>query len=458
MDPNFPRDLAISPSTEDGSFAASTTSSAFGADAQTTAIQRYGIAGRVWEAAYILLRYFHELDSSVLEPPFHLPAEPMTVVELGAGMGVTGFMLAERLLALGRQEDRIILTDLPEVCDLLQENLRLQESLRSADVIVTPLAWGNAQHAKDVLDEIVKDGRAITHIVCSDLVYFPELLAPLLRSLLELTSSSPSPLITISYKIRSLAKETAFWNAFGLWFTFEPVFVRGEAGWTRFGEDADASPGPPSIAARFNSPTLASSSTLPTAMAPISLRSTRYPELELRTATLDDVAAVREVFGNPANTEYDPVVSNPAKFTVERVEGMIQRWEKSQQEEKPGAVSIVVVVDGAVQGVGGMGHIATDKETGKRTGDAGVMLNAVARKKGYGAEAMRLTTDYAFDVMKLDKVTATMLAKNEPMVNLMKKMGWKGRLIPAEEGEWGEEWMFTMMPEEWAEMRKAGTA
>lgn len=30
----------------------------------------------------------------------------------------------------------------------------------------------------------------------------------------------------ISYKIRSLAKETTFWSAFGLWFTFRPVLVR----------------------------------------------------------------------------------------------------------------------------------------------------------------------------------------------------------------------------------------
>ena len=154
-------------------------------------------------------------------------------------------------------------------------------------------------------------------------------------------------------------------------------------------------------------------------MPSISLRSTRYPELELRTATLDDVAAVREIFSNPENTAYDPVVSDPAKFTVERVEGMIQRWAKAQEEEKPGGISVVVVVDGAVQGIGGMGHIATDKDTGKRTGDAGVMLNTAARGKGYGGEAMRLTADYAFDVMKLDKVTATMLSKNEPMVNLM---------------------------------------
>ncbi len=63
-------------------------------------------------------------------------------------------------------------------------------------------------------------------------MYFPELLAPLLRTLLHLTSHpftsdpSTSPTITISYKVRSLAKEAPFWSAFGLWFSFEPVLER----------------------------------------------------------------------------------------------------------------------------------------------------------------------------------------------------------------------------------------
>ena len=35
---------------------------------------------------------------------------------------------------------------------------------------VTPLAWGNEQHAGDLLAEFAKDDRVITHIVCSDLV------------------------------------------------------------------------------------------------------------------------------------------------------------------------------------------------------------------------------------------------------------------------------------------------
>ena len=68
-------------------------------------------------------------------------------------------------------------------------------------------------------------------------MYFPSLLAPLLRSLLHLTTpplvdarSGHSPTVIISYKIRSLAKEAPFWSAFGLWFNFSPVLVRRKQG------------------------------------------------------------------------------------------------------------------------------------------------------------------------------------------------------------------------------------
>ena len=72
-------------------------------------------------------------------------------------------------------------------------------------------------------------------------VYFPELLAPLLRTLLHLTATAAPPQIV--YKIRSLTKEMVFWSAFGLWFTFVPVLVRARSGdssrWERFSAGGD---------------------------------------------------------------------------------------------------------------------------------------------------------------------------------------------------------------------------
>jgi len=108
---------------------------------------------------------------------------------------------------------------------------------------VRPLSWGNSEHAASIAEELSKlaDAPHLTHILCSDLVYFPELLAPLLRTLIQL-SSPPFVVVrsdvrvVISYKIRSLAKETPFWSAFGLWFEFAPVLVqKTDSPWHRLG-------------------------------------------------------------------------------------------------------------------------------------------------------------------------------------------------------------------------------
>ena len=121
-------------------------------------------------------------------------------------------------------------------------------------IFIRPLAWGNEHHCSAIASELFAPhggSRMLTHIICSDLVcslrgshaityqltvqiYFPELLAPLLRTLIHLsappfsrppTRNDAGVAILISYKVRSLPKETPFWLAFGLWFRFEPVLA-----------------------------------------------------------------------------------------------------------------------------------------------------------------------------------------------------------------------------------------
>ncbi|TFY68396.1 hypothetical protein EVG20_g3580 [Dentipellis fragilis] len=263
--PNFPKDLAIGPSYNPNAAYPDGAGLEFGADAQAQAIAKYGIAGRVWEAAYAILCYLDPPDPRTeFDPPFapsrSAPSntnanKPLTVLELGAGTGIVGFALARRLHA----RDMVVVTDLPEVCPLLEDGRQRTLTLPRPDadaeigeVRVHRLAWGNEGHACTIVEELRGAGRRLTHVVCSDLVYFPELLAPLLRTLLHLTSPSVSGPgmgssaaveveVVISYKIRSLPKETPFWSAFGLWFVFAPVLVRERAGagWGRFGGDME---------------------------------------------------------------------------------------------------------------------------------------------------------------------------------------------------------------------------
>ncbi|SJL09815.1 uncharacterized protein ARMOST_13196 [Armillaria ostoyae] len=189
---NFPHDLDIEPSVDLlGLQSQRGDQDLFGLNAQRETIARYGIAGRVWEAAYALLLYVDPPPTWEFDPPFleSPDSSQYTMVELGSGTGIIARSLS-RSLTSGK--DIIVSTDLPEVCPLLDENLRGE------------------------LNGIV-------------FVYFPELLAPLLRTLIHLTSpsvTSSSPSLIISYKIRSLEKETPFWTAFGLYFSFQPVLSR----------------------------------------------------------------------------------------------------------------------------------------------------------------------------------------------------------------------------------------
>ncbi|PWN54384.1 hypothetical protein IE53DRAFT_308409 [Violaceomyces palustris] len=281
-DPNFPEGLRITPSSlnrarfADGQSAE--VNSRWDQD-NVQDIQEFGIAGRIWEAAYALALYLRPPSPSsntirsslggeespriVFDPPCSIFSGEnrgsVVAVELGSGAGFAGLHLARQLkLLLGEnnqtssslhERDKVILTDLPNVVPLLERNTRRagfdptdrgtnsSPSNRRVAVTVRPASWGNQKEAQDILKELSKQEfppsgsrpykrNPLSHIICSDLVYFPELLPPLLRSLIFLSEPGEdghTPEVVISYKIRSLTKEQPFWSAFGAWFDFVAV-------------------------------------------------------------------------------------------------------------------------------------------------------------------------------------------------------------------------------------------
>ncbi|KAF9234227.1 hypothetical protein BU15DRAFT_52886 [Melanogaster broomeanus] len=252
--PNFPPSLSITPNETYHNFSFSSQGSphddhdgAFGIQAQREAISKYGIAGRIWEAAHS----YEQATSAALaaggplefDPPFVDDSRgsregSLVAIELGSGTGAVAAQVAQMMCH--DPGAFIIATDLPDVCPLLEQNL----DTRDGSIFVRPLAWGSLGHAMSIAKEFkfalsqhsgcqsANASRRLTHIVCSDLakqVYFPELFGPLLRTLIHLTaqpSSCPPVKLVISYKIRSLTKETPFWTAFGLWFSFQPILAR----------------------------------------------------------------------------------------------------------------------------------------------------------------------------------------------------------------------------------------
>ncbi|CAE6510226.1 unnamed protein product [Rhizoctonia solani] len=270
-DPNFPVNLAIQPSHPAGVQNSRTN---LRLD-QKSGIETYGIAGRVWEAAYVLATYTtppterDKLDSAddlndhdiEFDPPCSLfrADTSLTVLEVGSGTGYAGIHLAQQISLFRRRgvhpslpvPDAVILTDLSNVVPLLDKGLHEHAgSFGQVEVRAQALAWGDVDHSAALAQRLGESGRSITHVLCSDLVYFPFLYPPLLRTLLALTSSpfcrDSSPEVIIGYKIRSLVKESPFWQVFGTWFTFQAVLARQkrsgdeeEGSWARFGQTND---------------------------------------------------------------------------------------------------------------------------------------------------------------------------------------------------------------------------
>lgn len=269
-DPNFPLGLAIKPSSIATHAGGTGGEEVERWDRDTEAdIEQYGIAGRIWEAVGLLSNYLVPPASSSsqgleFDPPCDLfdGKSDVNIVELGSGTGVVGINVAlharRHCDGAAHKKTRVFLTDLDNVCPLLDRNARragfyAQNDSGDGDrseteVFVQPLPWGSHKHAHQLLCTTV-----LTHIICSDLVYFPHLLAPLLRSLIDLTGVSGtergeggSPKVIIGYRVRSLVKEEAFWRAFAAWFTFEPVLCRrtmpanadNEQDWRSFGTRA----------------------------------------------------------------------------------------------------------------------------------------------------------------------------------------------------------------------------
>lgn len=137
------------------------------------------------------------LQHFTFEPPCSIftrkgclnPASPPRILELGSG---NGHLCLHHLALLLPPGSQLVLTDLDEVTPLLAQNTKLAiEDGRVPDevqLLVQSLPWGSREHIDKLRHELGEE--SFTHIICSDLVYFTDLLEPLLKTLLWLTEST----------------------------------------------------------------------------------------------------------------------------------------------------------------------------------------------------------------------------------------------------------------------------
>lgn len=130
-----------------------------------------GHGARLWTAALSLAQQL------CTEPGFVPGLVGLRVIELGAGCGLPGMMLA-------RQGARVILTDVPWLTHLTQYNV--EANFKEDDIfkpLVNPLRWGNQNDIDSVLSLM---GRSPDLIIGADIVYREEDFGILLSTIVSL--------------------------------------------------------------------------------------------------------------------------------------------------------------------------------------------------------------------------------------------------------------------------------
>ena len=122
--------------------------------------------GTVWDSALVLLHFLAQRSELVAG---------REVLELGAGTGLVG-LAAERLF----KARKVLLTDLPGLCPLLQANLHLN-SFSAGEV--RPLLWQEAHCSW------LSEGHSFSKVLMSDVLYHEPQYAPLQNVLRVLARS-----------------------------------------------------------------------------------------------------------------------------------------------------------------------------------------------------------------------------------------------------------------------------
>ena len=203
------------------------------------------------------------------------------------------------------------------------------------------------------------------------------------------------------------------------------------------------------------------------------LKSKTHPLL-LRNVALRDAAAIAALLSDHRNTLFESP-NPPPQMPVSTAEAVISRMRESAAAPSilgpdgttvisgPGRVNLAVVYapeggeeEEKVIGLSGFGSIKDleDPQTpGRkiRVGDVGVMLDSDYRRRGFAAEAIRLSVAWGFAKLsegglQLDKITAGTLVENQGMVKLLEdKLGWKGIMRMSDE-KGSEEMFYEIFP------------
>ena len=165
------------------------------------------IARHLWDGSQALTQYIDQ--TFAMETPSKLPLleyalvsatyRRLNVLELGCGCGTVGISLAQAV-----PDCDVLLTDLPEVEELVHANIARMNPAISSKVTFAPLDW-----EQDL--PLSLQNRTNDLIIVSECTYNTDTLRPLVSTLLALTIRSPKAVIIVSTKTRH-ESEAAFFD------------------------------------------------------------------------------------------------------------------------------------------------------------------------------------------------------------------------------------------------------
>ena len=167
----------------------------------------------------------------------------------------------------------------------------------------------------------------------------------------------------------------------------------------------------------------------------------RGDSVTLRTIEEADVAFLRDAINDP-QVRKGLTVAYPINAEQER-----EYFEERISNRE--TVNLAVCVDGEIVGTISL------KDVDQRAGNCeiGIWLAPEFHGRGYGTEASRLLTQYAFDELRMHRVLARVLATNEASARVWEKLGFEEEGVHRDEvftgGEYVDMRYFAVLEDEW---------
>ena len=165
------------------------------------------IARHLWDGSQVLMQFIDQVINLRLEgSPLPLleyvlvsaTYRRLNVLELGCGCGSVGISLAQSI-----PDCDVVLTDLPEVTELVQANIARMSPAISSHVAFEPLDWLQPLTGK-------LQSRAHDLIIVSECTYNTDTLAPLVDTLVTLLARSPKAVVVLATKTRHASEAVVF--------------------------------------------------------------------------------------------------------------------------------------------------------------------------------------------------------------------------------------------------------